>query len=153
MGSNAPVTSELARFSQQPAAAGYRGKGVYVWPDARQNGLRIYATQEIYEPTDVDIPQNLLPSRFSLEQNFPNPFNPSTSIRFTLDSPGYARLDVFNLLGQRVRTLVDRICPAGSHEVTWDGTADDGRPAVSGVYFYRLQKGSDRLTRKMTLIK
>jgi hypothetical protein len=147
------VTSDLARFSQQPAAAGYRAKGVYVWPDARTNGLRIYATQEIYEPTDVDNPQNLIPAQFSLEQNFPNPFNPSTSIRFTLDSPGYARLDVFNLLGQRVRTLADRVCPAGSHEVTWDGTADDGRPVASGVYFYRLQSGSDHLTRKMTLVK
>ena len=153
MGSNAPVTSDLARFSQQPATAGYRGKGVYVWPDARQDGLRIYATQEIYEPTDVDNPQNLIPARFSLEQNFPNPFNPSTRIRFTLNSPGYTRLDVFNLLGQRIRTVVDRVYPAGSHEVTWDGTTDDGRPAASGVYFYRLQKGPDRLTRKMTLIK
>ena len=81
-------------------------------------------------------------------QNHPNPFNPSTVIRFNLEMQQQVNLQIFDILGQRVATLVDGIRQAGSYEVRLDA-AD----LSSGVYFYRLQGGNQQLTRKMTLSK
>ena len=97
--------------------------------------------------------QALLPLRPDLEQNFPNPFNPSTSIPFALPSAAQVRLSVFNVLGQQVRTLLDREVEAGYHRMAWDGSDDAGRQAGAGVYFYLLESGSFLQTRKMTLVK
>ena len=97
--------------------------------------------------------QALLPLRPDLEQNFPNPFNPSTSIPFALPSVAQVRLSVFNVLGQQVRTLLDREVEAGYHRMAWDGRDDAGRQAGAGVYFYLLESGYFLQTRKMTLVK
>lgn len=94
-----------------------------------------------------------LPQSFSLAQNYPNPFNPSTAINFDLPTRSSVRLDVFNLLGRHVRTLVDEELGSGSYVVDWDGTADGGESVSSGVYFYRLTAGSSSLSRKMLLLK
>lgn len=94
-----------------------------------------------------------LPSRFTLGLNYPNPFNPSTTIQFALPEACEVRLDVFNILGQLVRRLVDTDMTAGFHSVVWDGRADDGRAVASGVYFYRLSAGEMSLSRKMLLLK
>ncbi|RMG37064.1 MAG: hypothetical protein D6732_07365, partial [Methanobacteriota archaeon] len=102
---------------------------------------------------------------FELEQNYPNPFNPVTNIDFSLPhaSPqGQARitLHVYDIVGQKVKTLVDGTLPAGNHSVQWDGTNDDGQPVASGVYFYHLTifplEGGLRgvsQTRKMVLLR
>jgi hypothetical protein len=95
----------------------------------------------------------LLPLKFELAQNFPNPFNPATSIKFTLPEPGRAALEIYNVLGQRVRTLVDEALPAGLYTVTWDGTDWDGHEVGSGIYFYRLKYGDFTEQRKMVLLK
>lgn len=83
----------------------------------------------------------------------PNPFNPTTRIEFELARPGLVQLEVFDLLGARVRRLVDAALPAGRHEAIWDGCDDDGRALASGAYVARLAAGEVRLLRKMTLIK
>jgi hypothetical protein len=150
---NTPVNADPGHFMQMPVTAAWRGKGLFAWADARLNGLNIYASQEIYEPTDVDEDNTPLPVSFDLAQNYPNPFNPSTMIRFSLDRPGAARLDIFNLLGRKVRTLVDAEYPAGEHTVTWDGADDNGRKVSSGMYLYRLTAAGQSLSRKMTLVK
>lgn len=93
-----------------------------------------------------------VPSKLELAQNYPNPFNPGTGIAFTLpDGAGEqrVRLAIFNLLGQKIRTLVDGTLEAGHHGVHWDGYDDHGHNVVSGAYLYRLQMGSEVLTRKM----
>ncbi|RME24922.1 MAG: T9SS C-terminal target domain-containing protein, partial [Candidatus Zixiibacteriota bacterium] len=97
---------------------------------------------------DNDTP---LPDSYRLAQNYPNPFNPTTVIAFTLPKGGTVRLDVFNLLGQRVRTLLDRYLPAGEHRVTFDARSDSGRPLGSGVYFYRLVTNDFIASKKMVL--
>ncbi len=94
-----------------------------------------------------------IPVQFSLEQNYPNPFNPETSIRYTLQRSGAVRLDIYNLMGQRVRTLIDEYCSAGSYKVVWDGMDDRGNRAVSGVYIYQLRANDAVATRKMILLK
>ncbi|MBP7204946.1 MAG: T9SS type A sorting domain-containing protein [Candidatus Cloacimonetes bacterium] len=91
--------------------------------------------------------------RFDLADNYPNPFNPSTTIGFNLPAASAARLDIFNLRGQRVCTLVDGELPAGTHSAVWNGQDSSGDPVSSGVYLYRLSNGTDVLTRKMMLMK
>jgi hypothetical protein len=90
----------------------------------------------------------LLPAEFALEQNFPNPFNPSTTIRYALPEAGQVRLEVFTVTGQRVAVLAEGERSAGWHTVTFDGLA-----LASGVYIYRLQAGGFVQTRKLMLVK
>jgi hypothetical protein len=85
--------------------------------------------------------------------NHPNPFNPSTQIEFTLGAASAARLDVFNIMGQRVRTLVDGDLEAGPHAVTWDGTNQQGVKVGSGIYLYRLAALGQTATGKMLMLK
>ena len=93
-----------------------------------------------------------LPERFSLGNNYPNPFNPSTIIPYQLGTAGHVRLEVFNLLGQRIATLVDGQRAAGFHRARWDGTDARGLAVGAGVYLYRLQSGSMVATERMVLV-
>jgi hypothetical protein len=99
-----------------------------------------------------------VPKEFALFQNYPNPFNPSTSVRYGLPVQSAVTLEVFNMLGQRVRTLLNTVQSAGYHVAAWDGRGDQGRQAGSGVYFIRMNaKGADNKVfsdvRKMLLLK
>jgi len=94
-----------------------------------------------------------LPISFALMQNYPNPFNPETNLEFALPYAAHVTLTVYNVLGQSVVTLVDGELPAGTHEVQWRGTDQQGRAVASGVYLYRLQAGTETMTRKMMLLK
>lgn len=101
----------------------------------------------------VELDGTQRPHHFALEQNIPNPFNPSTSIDFSLDRPTQVRLEVFNLLGQNVRTLTQGTLSAGRYRASFDATDDAGRPLPSGLYFYRLDLGTESETRKMVLLR
>lgn len=94
-----------------------------------------------------------LPEVFSVSQNYPNPFNPSTNIMYSVAKRSHVSLEVFNLLGQKVKTLVDVEMDAGSYPVTWDGDNDEGSAVASGVYFYKMVAGDFVQTRKMMLMK
>jgi hypothetical protein len=85
--------------------------------------------------------------------NAPNPFNPSTEISFVMGQADHARLKVYDIAGNLVRTLVDEQRDAGSHTVTWNGRDDSGRMAATGVYLYRFEAGDSVQTRRMTLVK
>ena len=93
-----------------------------------------------------------LPARFALGPNYPNPFNPSTIIPYQLAASSQVRLEVFNLLGQRIATLVDEARPAGFHTATWHATDGSGRAVAAGVYIYRMTVGEERQTGRMVLI-
>ena len=94
-----------------------------------------------------------LPDRFSLGQNTPNPFNPSTVIGYQLPEAGLVRLAIYNLLGQEVRVLVNERMDAGSFTATWDGTDALGRRVASGIYLYRIQAGNFSASKRMLLLK
>ncbi len=98
-----------------------------------------------------DVP--LLPVEFHLTQNYPNPFNPQTTIQYTLPKTGKVRLEVYNMLGQVVRTLVDDVQKTGTHEVVWDGLDQTGAKVTSGVYLYRLESLDRVAIRKLILVK
>ena len=84
---------------------------------------------------------------------YPNPFNPETTIRYTLPAKGHVTIDVFDARGAHVATLVDAVTPAGAYTVTWNGRDDRGIAVGSGVYFARLSSAADRRSYKMTLLK
>ena len=94
-----------------------------------------------------------LPLAAALHQNFPNPFNPSTEIRFDIPTARNVELRIYNQLGQTVRTLVDNRMKAGSYRLKWDGKTEAGHSVSSGVYFYSLEAGDFSQIRKMTLVK
>ena len=97
---------------------------------------------------------DLLPTAFQLGQNYPNPFNPDTTIPLRVSTAGGAlRLEVFNAAGQRIRTLVDEVLPAGQRSVSWDGRDSDGRFVSSGTYIYRAITDAGVHTRRMTLLR
>ncbi len=94
-----------------------------------------------------------IPESFELSQNYPNPFNPITKVKFALPVDAHANLEIINVLGQRVVTLIDGHLKAGYHSVQWDGTNTAGSKIASGVYFYRLTAGTYTSTKKMMLLK
>ncbi len=94
-----------------------------------------------------------VPRNFELAQNYPNPFNPGTSIEFSLPTMSRATVEVFNVVGEKVATLIDHFLPAGRYTVDWDGLNADRKPAASGMYFYRLSAGDFTETKKMMLVK
>ncbi len=103
-------------------------------------------------PTDVS-DQGIVPATLALHGNQPNPFNPTTRIRYELPSRSAVSLAVFDISGRLVRTLVSEVLNAGSHEVLWDGRNNTDQPASSGIYFYRLDHETDSRTRRMVLIR
>jgi hypothetical protein len=105
--------------------------------------------------TDVDDGSHdkALPTEYNLAQNYPNPFNPSTIIELSLPQAGRVEVEVFNILGRRVRKLLDRDLPAGVHRLTFDGRSDSGTTLATGVYFYRVTASDFKDTKKMLLIK
>ena len=92
-------------------------------------------------------------ARTELKGNAPNPFNPTTTIRFELSGPRRVKLAVYDVSGRLVRELVDRDFPAGPNQVRWDGKDDTGRAVASGVYHYRFQAGDYDAMRPMVLLK
>jgi len=95
----------------------------------------------------------VLPQAFALLQNWPNPFNPETTLRYTLPEASQVRLEVYDMIGQKVQTLVSERQEAGAYQVQWSGRDDSGRAAASGLYFYHIEAGSFSQTRKMSLVR
>ncbi|MCK4539409.1 MAG: T9SS type A sorting domain-containing protein [Candidatus Krumholzibacteria bacterium] len=102
----------------------------------------------VSDPTGGDIP-----AVTSLARNYPNPFNPSTTLKFNLALKGHVSLKIYNVAGQLVRTLVSEDRDPGSYNEAWDGTSDSGSKVASGVYFYRMKTGNFEQTRKMVLLR
>lgn len=94
-----------------------------------------------------------MPGISALYPNFPNPFNPSTTIRYSLSEADHVSLDIYNMKGQKVKSLVNSSQAPGNHSVVWDGTDANSNPVSGGIYFYRLNTGKYSKTMKMVMIK
>ncbi|MBU8934251.1 MAG: M6 family metalloprotease domain-containing protein [candidate division Zixibacteria bacterium] len=134
------------------------GGGRYPVDSLLERSLQFFGgiASEVYDGQ----PFSSLPTSFELDQNFPNPFNPSTTISYTLratgsigERPNHTKLSVFNILGREVTTLVDKVQTPGQYQVEWDGNDRTGHRVGSGIYFYRLIRGDEAVTRKMVLVK
>ena len=126
-------------------------------------GLQLSAGEELFNQvyrlgesvTGIDEPgtEESLPDAFSLSDNYPNPFNPSTTIEYSVPSRSQVRLSIFNVVGQKIRTLVDAPRVAGTYSISWDGKTDAGTTSATGVYFYRLEVDHRAEAKKMLLLK
>lgn len=104
----------------------------------------------VKDGSNFDIP---LPTEYSLSQNYPNPFNPVTTINYSLPEAVHVKLEIYNVLGQKVRTLVDGLQVAGYKRVHWNGRDEYRGEMASGVYFYRLEAGRYSSSKKLLLLK
>jgi hypothetical protein len=112
------------------------------------SNVNIDFVQFLHDITVVSVDDDVLPESFALHQNYPNPFNPTTNIRFSLGRTSKVKLTVYNILGQKVATLIDSRMTAGPHAVQFEA-----RQLPSGVYFYRLEAGDVILNKRMMLLK
>ncbi|MGH7453430.1 MAG: T9SS type A sorting domain-containing protein, partial [bacterium] len=103
--------------------------------------------------TGVREPSAPAPTVFELKQNHPNPFNPQTTINYRLNQSSAVRLEIFNLLGQKIKTLVDGAQPSGDYRAPWDGRDHRGETVTSGVYLYRLTIDGVTQTRRMLFLR
>jgi hypothetical protein len=154
------VTNQVVRFD----TAFYPPAGEWLANNeiAIQSGIaekpKFAICQHFTPPCDIALPVEevngrTLPLKFELGQNTPNPFNPNTIITFAIPRPAEVRVEVFNVLGQKVKTLANEFCKAGYKRVEWDGTDDNGSSVASGVYLYRMTSGDFKDTKKMLLLK
>ena len=123
------------------------------WPMYRGNPRRTGCPDDVLTGRAESSPAAALPAGYALLQNYPNPFNPQTTICYRLARTGPARLQIYNIAGQRIITLVDGMRPAGEHAAIWDGRDRAGRAISAGIYFCRLQAGEFSETKKMVLLK
>jgi hypothetical protein len=107
-------------------------------------------------PVSVQVQQassQTMPAQFALYQNYPNPFNPGTVIGFDLPQSSHARLEIYNILGERISLLLDGDYQQGVYRIRWNGCDADGNPLPDGVYFYRLSLPDRQDIKKMTLLR
>jgi enediyne biosynthesis protein E4 len=128
------------------------------WPSGRTSSYSDVEANQLIGlmegvATAVEGSSGSQPKLFALEQNYPNPFNGGTVIDFTLPARQSVELAVYDLLGQRVASLVDEERPAGTYSIAWSGRDDNRRELASGLYLYRLQSGSRTTTKKLMLLR
>lgn len=152
------------------------GDGKFTFPAVAANNIyTLTATKANYSPlsphtivvTDIDYPTTDYVMQLAssdgddttpvlataLRANYPNPFNPTTTIAFDMVKDGHVAIDIFNIRGQKVKTLLNDVKAAGPHTVTWNGTDDSGRSVSSGIYFYRMSAEKYSSIKKMVLMK
>ena len=117
------------------------------------NRLAVMLVKEYTLSRHQDNPQKNIPMQITLEQNFPNPFNPETVIGFYLPEETHITLKVYNLLGQIVTTLYEGQKSVGSHTAVWNGNNDMGQRMSTGIYLIQLMADNHLLTRKISLIR
>jgi len=130
-----------------------------------ENGLYEYTVTGIYttgntntisasiEVDDIDANNTIIPDVTALKGNYPNPFNPVTNIAFSISEPANVRIDIYNIRGEKVRTLVNEHMEASNYNYSWNGKDDNQNSVASGVYFYKMAAGRYTSTKKMILMK
>ena len=111
------------------------------------------AKQKFDITTDVGDTYTNLPDDFNLMQNYPNPFNPTTTIQFQIPTSSNVKLEIYNVMGQKVKTLADSYHIAGTYSYEWNATDNNNQTVASGIYFYRLSNDTQYKSQKMTLLK
>lgn len=128
---------------------------MFVYSDENQNlvGLQPEIANISVALSEIGGSSSMLPTSYDLKQNAPNPFNPTTVLSYDLPKASQVSLEVYNVLGQNVKTLVDQFQEAGTNSVMWDGTDNGGSQVASGLYFYRLTADGFQATKKMMMLK
>lgn len=138
----------------QSASSGF--VGLYYWDMTVIDSVMMIDDLVVTDqsgPNSIDQAGPVIPNSLQLDQNYPNPFNPNTTIRFSLLKAEQAKLVIYNMAGEVVKTLANGPMATGNHEVKWDATDNSGNRVSAGVYLYRLQAGNQVASRKMILLK
>jgi len=146
---DAPLSDDLGRIEFVDAPADMAAGTVLFYG----YGLVIDGVEAAMSPETSVVFGGSTPARYALHANYPNPFNPSTTIAFELPRAGRVRLAVYDIAGRLVRVLIDEVLPAASHTAEWRGLDGHGRPVASGSYFMRLTSGDYGAVRKTTLVR
>lgn len=159
--SSADQISIAAEYDTNPQSGeGYAGAfGVYplapsgnIYVSDWDNGLFIFSFHDS-SATGIDPLNAALSGEFSLRPNYPNPFNPSTTIEYELPRQSLVTIAIYNMLGEEIKTLLSTVKPAGSHSVQWDGKDHQGRQVPSGAYFYQMETEGYREAKRMILLR
>jgi len=147
---NSGVAREIGQWHNAPILF-----SVSIFPDHNKLFTRSIGSYQAFDIsyTVSESDMVITPATSALYANYPNPFNPSTTITFSLFTAGEVSIDIYNVRGQRVRSLVSGVYEAGVHSVVWNGVSDDGVGVGSGVYFYRMVSGGFSGVKKMLLVK
>ena len=135
-----------------PRGVAFDAQGNLYLADFYTNAVHYYSYSEALTISD-DNQKNIIADQYILSQNYPNPFNPNTRIEFKIPMMEQVNISVYNLEGRIVKTLVNQVMNAGSHEISWNGTNEIGAKVSTGMYIYQLKTNSTMLTRRMTFIK
>jgi len=119
----------------------------------RGTNLKLIVAKSLTGEVVDSVLSSMRPETFTLDQNYPNPFNPTTTIRYDVQAQCHVMIDVYNLLGQHVRSLMDGMQSPGCYEIQWDGTDFAGKNVATGLYFYRFKAGDHIESKKMLLVK
>ena len=140
-----PLTEDLSYSNTALQSAGTDG---YALGD-----LNWFPSQKAQWVLGVETVSSQIPDEFSLSEAYPNPFNPETKINFNIAKNSNVKMIVYNILGQKIRTLVNQEMNAGSYSTTWNGRDDFDKQVASGIYLFSLETGSFKITKKVMLLK
>jgi hypothetical protein len=154
VGGNFRVTNTSEKIQRTPDVKLWNNRIYNTWTDNRVGGTGYDIWANVLEwDNPVGIEADQIPSSFLLHQNYPNPFNPETTITYQLPKAAAVKLEIYNITGQKIATLVVKKQPAGDYSLQWLGMDDSGRQVTSGVYVYRLHAGDFVESRKMLLLR
>ncbi len=146
---------QIITINFMPQSQGYKEGYLYVKDSITQDllaSVRLVGGCIAMDVNEENIAE-ALPVECTLSQNYPNPFNPVTALNYSLERRSAVEISIYNLLGQRVKTIVNGVMPAGNHTTYWDGTDSFGKDVSSGIYFYRIEAGDIVDTKKMVLMR
>jgi len=149
-----PVSAPTEWTEYNYILSDYADDSVYIAIQCVSSDVYVFMVDDVrvwglYEATDPVVPA----LNTALHPNYPNPFNPETTISYSLEHSGNVKIEVYNVKGQLVRTLINEAQNAGKHSAVWNGRDDHNRSVASGIYYYRLTAGSFTSTKKMVLMK
>jgi hypothetical protein len=128
--------------------------GDYILEVVASDGeYQVDTTWQVHVEEDVGIGSTIIPQITKLQQNIPNPFNPETVIHYSMKDAGRVKIEIFNIKGEKIRTLVNEYKNVGYHSTIWNGKDNSGKTVASGMYFYNMRTEKYHKIRKMLLIK
>ncbi len=151
-----PLTISAENLPELPEGFRYMIREILPGGEGKLHLLREGESVQITNPQVKSLQldrEEIIPLTFAVEQNYPNPFNPTTEIRYSIPSDSKVEIVVYNTLGQKVKTLLSARQEAGRHSVVWDATNENGNPVSSGIYFYTVTAGSNKVVKKMMYLR
>jgi hypothetical protein len=151
--SNTINISNIPGDDIKPLATSIDDSVTIFWEHKENNSIQIWWAKDYFDPPDPTCTNNKLPVNLSLVKNYPNPFNPSTTIEYNLKIPAFVNIKIFNNLGEEIIDLTNDMKKAGKHSVYWNGKNTQNKDVTSGTYYYRIKVNNKFFYGKMLLVR